>query len=215
MEEGVLRVEVLADAVAHGGILDGLSFLEVALLLLLIPVDESAHSGEHPRTLLRGLEGDGQRGQIALGLGTKRVEGGKALAIHQVGIATGYVRRDDSETMVLGEVDDGVVVRLIVRPQACLVAVALGADGLGEVLIEDQLDIRLEHLKPEGEVLPLTLLQGLEDTELHPVADGVVVQLPEEDDIGTSGACDELVEGDGTPDGVHETVGDGLSSLLG
>ena len=60
--------------------------------------------------------------------------------------------------MVLGEVDDRVVVRLIVRPQACLVAVALGADGLGEVLIEDQLDIRLEHLKPEGEVLPLTLL---------------------------------------------------------
>ena len=116
--------------------------------------------------------------------------------------------------MVLGEVDDGVVVRLIVRPQACLVAVALGADGLGEVLIEDQLDIRLEHLKPEGEVLPLTLLQGLEDTELHPVADGIVVQLPEEDYIGTSGACDELVEGGGSPDGVYEAVGDGLGGLL-
>ena len=73
MEEGVLRAEVLADAVAHGGILDGLSLFEVALLLLLIPVDESTHSGEHPRTLLRGLEGDGQRGQIALGFGAKRV----------------------------------------------------------------------------------------------------------------------------------------------
>ena len=215
MEEGVLRAEVLADAVAHGGILDGLSFLEVALLLLLIPVDESAHSGEHPRALFCGLEGDGQRGQIALGLDTKRVKSWKALAIHQVGIATGYVRRDDSKTMVLGEVDDGVVVRLIVRPQAGLVAVALGADSLGEVLIEDQLDICLEHLKPEGEVLPLTLLQGLEDTELHPVADGIVVQLPEEDDIGTSSVCDELVEGDGTPDRVYEAVGDGLGGLLG
>ena len=116
--------------------------------------------------------------------------------------------------MVLGEVDDGIVVRLIVRPQACLVAVALGADGLGEVLVEDQLDICLEHLKPEGEVLSLALLQGLEDTELHPVADGIVVQLPEEDDIGTSSECDELVEGDGVPDGVYEAVGDGLSSLL-
>ena len=58
----MLRAEVLADAVAHGGILDGLSLLKVALLLLLISVDESAHSGEHPRTLFCGLEGDGQRG---------------------------------------------------------------------------------------------------------------------------------------------------------
>ena len=141
----------------------------------------------------------GRGGEIALGFGAKRVESWKALAIHQIGIATGYVRRDDSKTMVLGKVDDGIVVRLIVRPQAGLVAVALGADSLGKVLVEDQLDIRLEHFKPEGEVLPLALLQGLEDTELHPVADGVVVQLPEEDDIGTSGACDELVEGDGRP----------------
>ena len=46
------------------------------------------------------------------------------------------------------------------------------------------------------------------------MADGIVVQLPEEDDIGTSGACDELVEGDGVPDGVYEAVGDGLGGLL-
>ena len=46
------------------------------------------------------------------------------------------------------------------------------------------------------------------------MADGIVVQLPKEDNIGTSGACDELVEGDGASDGVYETVGDGFGGLL-
>mmetsp|Transcript_18606 Transcript_18606/g.59491 ORF Transcript_18606/g.59491 Transcript_18606/m.59491 type:complete len:386 (+) Transcript_18606:488-1645(+) len=98
---------------------------------------------------------------------------------------------DHREAARLCELDERPVVGDVVCPRARVLQHVLLADGAGEVLVEDELHVALEHLQRENDLRPHGR-QRDEEERLEVVRDGVVVALPQEHDVARRRLCQQL-----------------------
>jgi hypothetical protein len=138
-------------------------------------------------------------------------EGSEAILDDSASLSGRDVAGAEGEAGVEGGGGDGLVERPG-RPAALLPgeggAEGLMVAGMGlEEGVEGRLLIEVDHLEDDGR---LARHEGGEDEGLEAMVVGVIVLLPEEDEVGLGGALEEFLEGEGAAGaGIPEATDEG------